>query len=224
MHLDSTERQVVDILLDKDIVSFSFDPPYVFTTGLKSPIYIDNRLLISHPKERAYVVSELIKLIRDKIDLRKIDYISSSLTFAAPFGVLIAEALNLPLILIREQQSSVGKRNKFEGHLPKGKQVLIIEDHISTGAALVDNIETVRQVGGEAKYCVAITDFEINIAKDSLKKHKISVYTLAKGSSLVGEAARKKLITEKQKKDVDEWLKDPLKWGEIRGYYAESLN
>ncbi|MBI3486061.1 hypothetical protein HY025_03915 [Candidatus Daviesbacteria bacterium] len=221
MKADDTEQKIINILLDKDIVSFSFDPPYVFTTGLKSPIYIDNRLLISYPKERAFIVSELVKLIKAKINLKRIDYISSSLSFAAPFGVLIAEALNLPLVLIKEQQSSHGKKNKIEGHLPKGKKALIVEDHISTGAAVVDNIQTVRDSGGEANYCVAITDFEIDVAKNALKEHRITAFTLTSGSSIVDEAVKEKKISEAQKKDVLEWLKNPVKWGEVRGYYGE---
>lgn len=217
----NVKEKLVRILVGKRIASFSFDPPYVFTTGLKSPIYIDNRVLISYPTERAFVVAEMVKLIKEKINLKDIDYISSSISFAAPFGVLIAEVLNLPLILIRERHTTYGKKNKIEGHLPHGKKVLIIEDHISTGAAAVDNILTVREAGGKAAYCVAITDFEIDIAKKSLDQNKVTAYSLIDGLSIVEEAAKRGELSPKEKKNVYEWFKNPVKWGKVRGYYSE---
>jgi len=142
---EAVEKKVIDILLDKEIITFSFDPPYVYTTGLKSPFYIDNRMLISFPKERAFIVKEMVNLIKNNEELKDIDYISSSLSYAAPFGVLIAEALALPLILVREEHRTHGKRNKIEGHLPKGAKVLVVEDIISTGAYLLDNVNVVRE-------------------------------------------------------------------------------
>lgn len=217
----TVEQKIIQILVDNNIVSFNFDPPYIFTTGLASPIYIDNRLLISHPKERAFIVNEMVKLIKNKINLDEIDYISSSLSFAAPFGVLVAEALNLPLILIRDRHTEFGKRNKIEGHLPKGSRVLIIEDHISTGAAVVDNIATVREAGGKAKYCVAITDYEIDLAKKSIEEHNITTLVLARCLPIVEEAEKRGKLTKEEKENIYEWFKDPVKWGKVRGYYND---
>src|SRR3989344_265177 len=92
------EKKILDILFDKSAITFSFDMPYVYVNGLKSPIYIDNRLLISYPQEREYVVGELVKLIKSKSWLKDIDYISSSLSSASPFGTLVAGELRLPLV------------------------------------------------------------------------------------------------------------------------------
>ena len=114
---DDIKEKVIDILLRRNIVTFSFDPPYVYITGLKSPIYFDNRILISYPKDLKFIISEMVNLIKSKPELCNVDYISSSLNYAAPFGILIAEALDLPLVLIREEQRSHGKKNKIEGIL-----------------------------------------------------------------------------------------------------------
>lgn len=218
----NVSQKIADILLDKEIVTFSFNPPYVYNTGLKSPIYIDNRLLISHPTERTYIVNEMVNLIKSKKELNHIDYISSTLSYAAPFGVLVTAALNLPLILVREEHRSHGKKNKIEGHLPKGANVLVVEDHVSTGAALLDNVNTIRQNKGIVSQAVAITDYEIDIAKKALAESKISVSVLAKGLSIVEEAAKRGVLSDKEKEEVLEWFGNPVKWGEDRGYYYNS--
>lgn len=222
MNASDTEQKVADILLDKKIVTFSFNPPYVYTTGLKSPIYIDNRMLISYPKERAYIVDQMVSLIKSKKELADIDYISSTLSYAAPFGVLIAATLGLPLVLVREEERTHGKLNKIEGYLPKGATVLVVEDHISTAAALLDNVNTIRASGGIVNYAVAITDYEIDIAKKALQEGHVTVSVLAKGLSIVKEAAKTEVLKEKDKDEVLEWLKNPVKWGEDRGYYYNS--
>lgn len=221
MDKTSVEQQVIKILFDRDLVSFQFNPPYVFTTGLKSPIYIDNRLLISYPKERAFIIDEMVKLIEKTINLKDIDYISSTLSFSAPFGVLIAEALRLPLVLIREKQYAYGKKNTIEGSLQKGKKVLIIEDHMSTAAGVVQNTKAVREAGAEASDCIAITDFEVDVAQKNLKKAKITVHALAKGKNIVAEAIKRKKLSKKESEDLLEWFENPVKWGEKRGYYGE---
>lgn len=221
MDSNKSGATIIQILLEKGIVTFNTELPYVFTTGLKSPIYIDNRMIISFPKEREIVIDELVKLIKNKINIEDIDYISSSLSFAAPFGVLVANVLKLPLILIKEQETSFGKRNKIEGKLPPGKNVLIVEDHISTGAAVVDNVEAVRRAGGNVKLCVAVTDYEIDIAQKALESINITSFSLATGAEIVEEANTLGKISQEEKRNINDWLNNPVKWGQNRGFYSE---
>lgn len=219
---ESTEKNLINILIERGILTFSFSPPYVYTTGLKSPIYIDNRMLISFPKERTLVVKELINLIKGNDELKNIEYISSSLSYAAPFGVLVANELSLPLVLIREEHRIHGKRNRIEGHLPKGSKVLVVEDHISTGAALVDNALVVRENGGEVSFAVAITDYGLDSTNKSLLENNLKSFVLARGIPMVKEGTRRGLITKQEELEVLDWFKDPVKWGEDRGYYSNS--
>lgn len=216
------EKKILDILFNKDMVTFSFDIPFVYVNGLKSPIYIDNRLLISYPIERKYVVSELVKLIKNKSWLKDIDYISSSLSFASPFGTLVAEELRLPLVLVKDEHRAHGKQNKIEGIIPPKKNVLVVEEHVSTGASLINNVDTLRANGSIVKHAVAITDTDLEIAKRGLKEKKIDLLVLVRGKSIVNEAIRRGLLVDKQKNEVLEWLENPIKWGTTRGYYYNS--
>lgn len=219
-----TEEKIIDILINRGILTFSFDPPYVFTTGLKSPIYIDNRMLISFPKDRDFIVEALVDLIKTSIDINSIDYISSTLSYAAPFGTLISDKLGLPFVLVHEERRTHGKKNKIEGYLPKNARVLIVEDHISTGAALLDNVLAVREKGGQVNSAVAITDYELKLAKLAIKNAKVSYSVLVKGLPIVEAAVKRGLLDKKEEKDVLGWFEDPIKWGEIRGYYSTTNN
>lgn len=215
-------KKIAQIYVDLDIARFNFTHPFTFSTGLKSPIFVDNRLLLSYPQERSWVIEEMVKLIKREIPLENIDYISSSLSFAAPFGVLISNALNLPLILVRDKKTSFGRFTKIEGNLPYGKRVLIVEDIISTGVGPIDNCETVRKAGGRAQYCIAILDYKIDIVKKSMRNEGLKTFSLVDGNSIVNEAKRKNIITEQEKHEVNEWLKAPFKWGQINGFYKNS--
>ncbi|EKD85675.1 MAG: hypothetical protein ACD_37C00659G0004 [uncultured bacterium] len=218
----NVEEKILDILYDKGAITFSFDLPYVYVNGLKSPIYIDNRLLISHPQERKYIISELVNLIKSKSWFKEIDYISSSLSHAAPFGILVAEELGLPLVLIRDGHKVHGKQNKMEGVIPKNKKVLIVEEHISTAASLLNNVDALRANGDIVKYAIAITDTKLDIAKKSLKEKGIEASVLVDGKSILDEAIKRGIIKGNERKEVEEWFENPVKWGTNRGYYYNS--
>lgn len=216
------KKEILNILFDKGTITFSFDIPYVYVNGLKSPIYIDNRLLISYPKERRYVIGELVNLIKGKSWFKDIDYISSSLSSAAPFGILVAEELGLPLVLVRDDHKVHGKHNKMEGTIPPKKNVLIVEEHISSGASLLNNADTLRANGDIVKHAIAISDTRLDIAKKALKRKGIEASVLIDGESILNEAIKRGMLKGKEKKEVEEWFDNPVKWGTDRGYYYNS--
>ncbi len=212
-------RTAEEIFIENNLAIFNFDTPFTYTTGLKSPMFVDNRLLLSLTKERDFIINEMVKFIKRNVPIGEIDYVSSSFSFAAPFGVLVAAALKLPLILIRESKSSYGRFTKIEGHLPYGKRVLIVEDLISTGVAVIDNCETVRLAGGKTKYCVSLVDYEIKLVRKSMAAHNLKVFALTSGKRILIEAEKKGVLTKDEKKEVTDWLEAPFKWGKIRGCY-----
>lgn len=201
------------ILLDIGAVSFRFNPPYVFTSGIKSPIYLDNRIVMSYPEARRKIVNFYIKLIRQKDDLEQVDYISATATAAVPHGAWIAGKLDLPMVYVRPTTKSYGKGNKVEGYFKKGSRVLIIEDHISTGTSVVNNAQTIREIGGRIEYCVATTTYETEISKKIFTEHKIKLITLTTGRIIVQEAFKRAYLTEEEKKEVYRWLDEPDNWG-----------
>lgn len=200
------------ILLEIGAVSFRFDPPYTFTSGLKSPIYLDNRIIMSYPKERRQIVLHYIEIIKNEIGLTNIDYISGTASAAIPQAAWIAGELDLPLVYVRPTTKSYGKGNKLEGDLKKGSRVLIVEDHISTAASVVGNAETVRELGSAVVGCVATTTYETKESIAALQQYDVKLYSLTNGKIIVDEAMKKGAISEAEKAIVDKWFHDPASW------------
>lgn len=206
------------ILLDVHAVAFRFDPPFTYTSGMKSPIYLDNRVIMSYPKEREEIISFYVEVIQEKIGIKNIDYISATATAAIPQGAWIARELNLPMVFCRSAKKGHGKENQIEGFFKKGSKALIIEDHISTGGSSIINANAIRELGGEASYVVATTTYETQKSQDELKNAELSLITLTTGKNIVNEALSQKVLSSEQKEMVDEWFTDPTGWGKKHGF------
>lgn len=208
----SISSQTAEILIDINAVSFRFNPPFTFTSGIKSPIYLDNRIIMSYPEARRKIVEFYIEVIKEKIGLKNIDYISGTASAAIPQAAWIAGELNLPMVYVRPTTKSYGKGNRLEGYLKKGSRVIIIEDHISTATSVVNNAKTVMELGGRVLACIATTTYETSISKENLVKAHIKLYPLTTGRIIVETAFKKRLINKSQKSSVDSWFTDPEHW------------
>ena len=207
-------RQAARLLLSIKAVTFRFDPPYTYTSGMKSPIYLDNRLVMSFPKVREEIIKLYIQTIKNNIGLKHIDCISATATAAIPQGAWVANKLKLPMVFVRPSTKTYGKGNRMEGYLKKKSRVVVIEDHISTATSVVGNVQTIREMSGVVHYAVATTSYETQKSKDELNSLKVKLLTLTTGKVILEEALKKKYITKKEKDAVDLWFKDPLNWWE----------
>lgn len=212
------EKNVAELLLSINAVSFRFNPPYTYTTGLKSPIYIDNRIILSYPKVRDQIVGFYIQTIKEKIGIDYVEWISATATAAIPQGVLVADRLKIPLVYVRPTTKAYGKGGKVEGYLEKGKKVLIIEDHISTATSVVGNAQAIRELGGIIKYCIATTTYETQKSRENLKNENIELFSLTTAKTIIETAMEKGLISDKEKESVDIWLQDPPSWAQKFGF------
>lgn len=210
--------ETAKILIKIDAVSFRFDPPFTYTTGLKSPIYLDNRIIMSHPDQREQIINYYIQILTDKVGLDKFNYISGTATAAVPQASWVAGKLHLPMIYVRPSTKSYGKETKLEGYLKAGAHVVIIEDHVSTATSIVGNAQTIREFKGNVQYCVATTTYETESSKLALKKAGIILFALTTGKMIVEEALRQKKITLEQKSLVDLWFENPTEWAKNTGY------
>lgn len=209
--------EIADLLLGIGAVTFRFDPPYTYTSGLKSPIYLDNRLIISYPKVRERVISFYVQTIKTEIGLDKVEWISATATAAIPQGAWVADRLKLPMVFVRPATKSYGKGNKVEGYLPKGKKVLIIEDHISTAASVVGNAQSIRELGGIVSYCVATTTFETSTSVRALETVGVKLFALTSGKTIVQRAQRKGYLDAEKSIIVNRWFADPPNWAKRHG-------
>jgi len=212
------EQKVAELLLSINAVSFRFNPPYTYTTGLKSPIYIDNRIILSYPKVRDQIVDFYITTIKEKIGINKVEWISATATAAIPQGVLVADRLKIPLVYVRPTTKAYGKDGKVEGYLEKGKKVLIIEDHISTAASVVGNAQAIRELGGIVKYCIATTTYETQKSTENLKNASIELFSLTTAKTIIKTALQKGQISQKEKNSIDAWFQDPPNWAQKFGF------
>jgi len=216
MNQDVSSR-VANLLLKIKAVTFRFDPPYTYTTGLKSPVYLDNRVVMSHPTVRDQIINYYINVIKEKIGLSNIEWISATATAAIPQGALVADRLKLPMVYVRPTTKSYGKGNKIEGYLKKGAKVIIIEDHITTANSVVNNAQTIREAGGHVEYCITTTTYETQKSQDELRENNIKLIPLTTGKIIVQTAFENKQITEKEKESIDLWFQDPPTWAKKVG-------
>ena len=136
-------KEISKILLDIEAVSLSPSEPFTWASGIKSPIYCDNRLTLSYPEERRIVESGLTKLIEDNYP--EVEYIMGTATAGIPHATLIAENLKLPMGFVRSSNKDHGKQNKIEGKIIKGAKVVVIEDLISTGGLLLKSLRHLKK-------------------------------------------------------------------------------
>jgi len=205
-----TSKRIADMLLDIKAVTFSFTKPYLYTfvSGVKGPMYCDNRRLISYPNKRRAVVDEVVKIAKGL----NFDIVGGVSTAGIPWAALIAERLNKPMIYIRPEPKGYGKKRQIEGDIEKGRRVLVIEDLISTGSSAMSAIKAVRRNGGKVHDCIFIFTYDLNIAKKNFKLAKCKMHPLLTFSDLIEVAAKRNYISEEEKEELLKWHKDPKKY------------
>jgi orotate phosphoribosyltransferase len=201
------------ILLRIKAVTLSPLKPYRFASGIRSPIYCDNRLLMSHPEEWLYIINTMLKIIVNVIGIENIDIIGGTSTAGIPHAAYISERLKLPMIYIKGAAEEYGKRTKIEGGLESGKRVLVIEDLISTGGSSVRAVETVRDAGGLVGHCLAIFSYEMEAARAAFEKVNCAFHTCSNFSTLMRTAEEEGFVSPVERSLAAEWSRDPAGWG-----------
>jgi orotate phosphoribosyltransferase len=211
-------QSVAKLLLEIKAFDIKLPPSYfTYTSGLKSPIYLDNRLVMSYPKTRRKILDYYIEFIIHKIQLENVEWISATATSAIPLGAWIAERLRLPMVYYRPTSKLYGKGKQIEGYLREGSKVLIIEDHISTGMSAVEHAKAVREGGAKVNYCIATTTYETQEAQNNFRDNEITLIALTTGKIIVETAIKEGLLNQKDKEIVDLWFLSPQKWAESFG-------
>lgn len=210
------KKEISKILLQIKAVALNAKEPFRYASGILSPIYCDNRLLMSYPDMRKQVVNAFIKTIED-LNL-EFDIIGGTATAGIPHAAWISERLGKPMIYIRSSAKDHGKQNLIEGLLEKGKKVLVIEDLISTGGSSVSAVNAVREAGGIVTDCVAIFTYEMQKAIDKFAEAQCTIHTLSNFGTLIDVAEESGYLDSEAAKKVREWNKDPAGWGKAMGF------
>lgn len=210
-----SERGIAKIMLEAEVATFRPDEPFRYTSGILSPIYLDNRVLISHPEHRKAVAIALEGLARKTFP--KIEVLAGTATAGIPWAAWLAEKMNLPMVYVRGQAKRHGQKNQIEGVLPPGSRTLVIEDLISTGKSALGAVQAIRRAGGEPLGVVAIYTYEMDAAEDGFREAGVPLATLTNFRILTDEAEQRGQLTRDSKQRVLDWSKDPAGWGKRMG-------
>lgn len=206
-----TPQEIASILLNIKAVTLSTNPPYTWTSGIKAPIYCDNRLLISYPEERAKIIAGFEKLIEE--NNLEFDVIGGTATAAIPWASFLAMKLNKPLVYIRPKPKDYGAGKQVEGTMPKGARVLIVEDLISTGGSSIRSGEACeREFDAKVVAVIAIFNYEMEKSKQEFSTKNIPLFTLSNFSTLIQVATEQNYLKPEDKENVLQWSKDPEHW------------
>lgn len=209
-------EEVAKILLKIKAVTLSPNKPYRFVSGILSPIYTYNRLLMSYPKERQKIVKFLVNKIKEK--KLKPEVIAGTATAGIPHAAWVADALKLPMVYVRSDVKDHGKGKEIEGLLEKKQKAVVVEDLISTGGSALNTAGAIRKHGGKVETIVAIFDYEMPASVKAFKKFKFKLIPLTTFSILVSVASQKGYLKPKDCKIVLEWAKDTQGWGKKMGF------
>ena len=213
---DKESKTVSKILCESGSIIFTSRIPFRFSSGLLSPIYVDNRKLISLPHERKKVINIYIRLIKK---LGKIDLIAGTATAGIPYAAFIAQSLNLPMVYVRGEAKKHGRKNQVEGIVRKGQRVVIIEDTVSTGKSSVVSIKALRSMGAKVDYVLAIYTHGLKEAEKNFKKEKVELYTITNLENVLEFAKNGGYLkSENQISSIRNWASSPKGWGKRMGF------
>ena len=207
-----TAALVAEHLLQIKAIKLNNSKPFVWASGLHSPIYCDNRIALSYPDIRTFIRHELVKQVSERYG--DVEVIAGVATAGIPQGVLVAQELGVPFIYVRSAKKSHGLTNQIEGRLNEGQTVVVIEDLVSTGKSSLNAVEAIREAGGVVKGMAAIFTYGLPVADENFKAAGCDLIALSDYDHMIRKAMDMNYVSAKDKVSLTEWRKDPQAWSE----------
>ncbi|APU67381.1 MULTISPECIES: orotate phosphoribosyltransferase [Christiangramia] len=205
-----TAKKTAELLLQIKAIKLEPQEPFTWASGWKSPIYCDNRIVLSYPMIRNYVREHFAKQIEEKYG--KPDVIAGVATGAIGIGMLVAEYLSLPFAYVRPEPKGHGRKNQIEGNLEEGQTVVVIEDLISTGKSSLNAVKALEEAGANVKGMFAIFTYGFQAADDNIKEAGVDVFTLSDYEHLIETAQKTNYISMNEAGVLRKWREDPANW------------
>lgn len=209
--MEQTQIEVTKKLLEINTIKIQPLSPFTWASGWKSPIYCDNRKILSYPETRSFIRNKFVEIIQNKYPQAEV--IAGVATGAIAHGVLVADKLGLPFIYIRSKPKGHGLENLIEGDLKPGQKVVVIEDLVSTGVSSLKASEAVNNFGGEVIGMLSIFTYNFDVARENFKKANIQLTPLSHYQVLIDTALEAGEISSDQVETLMEWREDPANWG-----------
>lgn len=211
INLNRIASEIAGRLLDIGAVALRPQEPFTWTSGIKSPIYCDNRLTMSYPDIRDLIAESFAEVIRDTYPDTEV--IAGTATAGIPHAAFVAQKLGLPMAYIRDKAKGHGKENQIEGLIKSGQKVIVIEDLISTGGSSIKAAQAVREAGAEPLAVLAIFSYQLDKAVQAFAEAEIPLQTLSNYSALIDVAIERGEIKPEDLALLKSWREDPASFG-----------
>lgn len=208
---EEVAQNISEYLLQIKAIKLNITNPFTWASGLKSPIYCDNRVTLSYPKIRNYIREQFTQIISEEFGTP--DVIAGVATGAIAQGALVAQEMGLPFVYIRSAQKAHGLGNQIEGVIESGQSVVVVEDLVSTGKSSLAAVNALIEAGCKVLGMVAIFTYELEIAKDNFKKADCKLITLANYDALIKRAVDSNYISTADIQTLIKWRENPKGWG-----------
>lgn len=208
--MTTLEKQIAKDLLEIKAVFLSPEDPFTWASGIKSPIYCDNRMTMSYPKIRREIAKGLAEKI--KAQFPEVEVIAGTATAGIPHAAWIAEILDLPMVYIRSKAKDHGKGNQIEGRITEGQKMVVIEDLISTGGSVLEACSAAKREGADVLGVAAIFTYELPKGLENFEAAGIPLITLTNYTTLLESALEENYIKAADLELLANWKKDPVNW------------
>ena len=208
--MEKTQIEVAKKLMEIKAVKVQPLKPFTWASGWKSPIYCDNRKILSFPETRSFIRDKFAEIIRNKYP--QVEVIAVVATGAIAHGALLADILGLPFIYVRSTPKGHGLENRIEGNLLPGQKVVVIEDLISTGGSSLKAAEAIKESKGIVLGMLSIFTYNFDVSKEKFKQANVELTSLSNYNTLITTALEAEFISEDQIKTLMEWRQDPANW------------
>jgi orotate phosphoribosyltransferase len=221
--MSEVSKKVAEMLLQTEAIQVYKDKPFVFVSGRISPVYIDCRRILSFPREREYIVTQLAKTAETEIGLDKIDVVAGGETAGIPYASFVSHIIQKPMIYIRKQPKGYGGTKQIEGILNAGKRVMLVEDLITDGLSKLRFNIGIRAAGAKMTHCLCVFDYASDRlnqheGKDNLAKNGIELHVLANWDDVLDTGLSQSYFTESASGQIIDFLSDPENWGRKMGF------
>lgn len=208
--MSEIEQKIAEFLLQIKAIKLEPKNPFTWASGLKSPIYCDNRITLSYPTIRTYIRQKFSEVIQEEFG--SVDMISGVATAGIPQGVLVAQDLGVPFTYVRASAKGHGRQNLIEGEVVDGQRVVVIEDLISTGKSSLKAVQALREAGCNVVGLVSIFTYQLPVAEVNFKEAKCRLISLSNYDALIKYALENQFINDSEFSILDDWRLDPEMW------------
>jgi len=206
----TNEKAVAEKLLQINAIKLNPSEPFTWASGWKSPIYCDNRKVLSYPYTRDFIKSEMCNVLFDRFPQAQL--LAGVATAGIAWGAMAADQLKLPYIYVRPKPKEHGLGNQIEGHYEPGQQTVIIEDLVSTGKSSLQVVDVLRKQGLHVIGMVSIFTYGFQVATDLFAREQIEYYSLTNYPTLISLAIEKGLVSREEEGILLKWREDPANW------------